>query len=65
MESLGDIGDARAVSALIDALKGERLSVRQKIANVLGRLTHQNFGEEYHAWAKWRDQENKPIVEQR
>ena len=65
IESLGDVGDARAVNALIDALKGERLSVRQKIAHALGKLTHQNFGVDYHAWAKWREQENKPIVEQR
>ncbi|MCX7941864.1 MAG: HEAT repeat domain-containing protein [Dictyoglomaceae bacterium] len=53
VKSLGELKDKRAVEPLISALKEKDLYIRKIIAEVLHKITGQNFGEDHKKWLDW------------
>lgn len=56
--ALGEIGDRRAIAALIDAMSNRFPAVPAAVAEALQKLTGQNFGEDQARWRTWW-QENR------
>jgi HEAT repeat protein len=59
-EALGQIGDTRAIEALIAALKDNELKVRLEAADALNRITSQYFDINPADWQAWWEKNIKP-----
>jgi len=51
--SLGKIGDDKAISSLIEALKDEYKDVQLRAAYSLKNMTDKHFGRDYKSWSEW------------
>ena len=51
--ALGEIGDARAIPALINVVNDDNPDVRTAAADSLQKLTGQNYGNDHARWVAW------------
>ncbi len=54
IEALGELGDARAIGPLIDALDSDDREFRTSAAMALHRITGENVGTDPVRWREWR-----------
>jgi hypothetical protein len=59
IQSLGDIGDERAIEPLVGLLEKGRMN--EAAARSLAKITNQNLGEDPAAWRKWLEEKTGEV----